>query len=192
MSFAGAYDGGIVVNSGGYSGGSNWSDYPSYVKEYAMSNPYTFSIIVVSIVIIIMILSGLVGWGIAESYTSSDDHPNGIRFKALNSDNFSQSDRPSDYNMNSSGFVNSREAPYFPDVTNRVLRMENREKEAVRALGKINSERQRRAVEDSSDNNTLEWGPFWKEWKATHPMDGEEASGFSNDFEEKLGGMSPY
>lgn len=76
-----------------------------------------------------------------------------------------------------SGFVNAREAPYYPDVTNRVLRMENREKEAVRALGKINQERLRRAAEDTSSTTPLPWGPFWREWKQTHPMDGEAGYG---------------
>lgn len=77
----------------------------------------------------------------------------------------------------SEDFVNPREAPYFPDVTNRVLRMENREKEAVRALGKINQERMRRAAEDSASTTPLAWGPFWREWKQTHPVDGEEGYG---------------
>lgn len=77
-----------------------------------------------------------------------------------------------------SGFANSRETPYYPDVTNRVLRMENREKEAVRSLGKINQERLRRAVEDTQSTTPLPWGPFWKEWKQTHPMDGEPGYGY--------------
>ena len=80
------------------------------------------------------------------------------------------------------GFSNSREAPYFPDVTNRVLRMENREKEAVRALGKINQERLRRTAEDSATTAPLPWNAFWNEWKQTHPLDGEEVSeGFKED-----------
>lgn len=82
-----------------------------------------------------------------------------------------------------SGFINAREAPYFPDVTNRVLRMENREKEAVRALGKINQERLRRAAEDTQSTTPLPWGPFWKEWKQTHPMDGEPGYDHSEGFD---------
>jgi hypothetical protein len=73
---------------------------------------------------------------------------------------------------------NSREPPYYPDVTNRVLRMEDREREAIRALGKINQERLRRAAEDSNTASPLPWDPFWNEWKQTHPLDGEGVSGF--------------
>jgi hypothetical protein len=64
-----------------------------------------------------------------------------------------------------------------------VLRTENREKEAVRALGKINQERIRRGEGKGSD--PLPWVPFWDEWKKTHPLEGEgmvEGFGFgSND-----------
>jgi hypothetical protein len=96
-----------------------------------------------------------------------------------------QQERPYDFAMDlRDKFVGGREAPYFPDVTNRVLRMENREKEAVRALGKINQERFRRSQADTASTNPMAWGPFWKEWKQTHPMDGEKGyglSGFQND-----------
>jgi hypothetical protein len=110
----------------------------------------------------------------------------GVRFVTSASDNvsrFSQEDRAAEYAGElQSGFINAREQPYFPDVTNRVLRMENREKEAVRALGKINQERLRRAAEDTTSTTPLPWGPFWKEWKQTHVMDGEDvASGFEDD-----------
>ena len=94
----------------------------------------------------------------------------------------------------SDGFNNHRENPYFPDVTNRVLRMENREKEAIRALGKINQERLRRAAEDDSSTTPLSWGPFWKEWRQTHPLDGEDmVSGFEGDsFQQKLNNAMVY
>ena len=65
-----------------------------------------------------------------------------------------------------STFMNNRDAPYFPDVTNDVLRREDMEAEAVRALAKINQERVRRAP--PSDTAPLEWGPFWDEWRQTH------------------------
>ena len=78
-------------------------------------------------------------------------------------------------------FLNGREQPYFPDVTNRVLRMENREREAVRALGKINQERLRRSAAEVSADAPMPWGPFWSEWKSTHPMDDETSySGFTS------------
>lgn len=65
-----------------------------------------------------------------------------------------------------STFINSRDAPYFPDVTNDILKREDMEAEAVRALAKINQERVRRA--SPSDSDPLPWGPFWEEWKQTH------------------------
>lgn len=78
-------------------------------------------------------------------------------------------------------FINSRESPYFPDVTNRVLQMENREKAAIRALGKINQERVRRAaVAEPAGTKALPWGPFWSEWKRTHPMPGDGYEGLRN------------
>ncbi len=80
----------------------------------------------------------------------------------------------------------TRETPYFPDVTNRVLRMENREKEAVRALGKINQERLRRGGPDSKP---VPWGPFWKEWKATHSMN-DVSEGMS--MEDELDNLPVY
>jgi len=65
-------------------------------------------------------------------------------------------------------FVNSRETPHFSDVTNRVLRMENREKEAIRALAKINQERIRRQAE--RPDATVPWDTHWNEWKLANPM----------------------
>ena len=78
-------------------------------------------------------------------------------------------------------FSGGREAPYFPNVTNRVLRTENREKNAVRALGKINQERMRRRGEEP-----LPWGPFWDEWKKTHPLDDDMTEGYNNFRERDL------
>lgn len=69
-----------------------------------------------------------------------------------------------------SDFMNTRHAPYFPDVSNRVLRREDREHEAIRALAKINQERTRR-TEGGSDSGPLAWGPFWQEWQLTRPND---------------------
>jgi hypothetical protein len=78
------------------------------------------------------------------------------------------------------GFLNGRDAPYFPDVTNNVLRRESREKAAVRALGKINQERMRRASAEDNGSGPLAWGTFWSEWKATHPLD-SDVEAFSED-----------
>ena len=68
-------------------------------------------------------------------------------------------------------FIGGRETPYFSDVTNRVLRLENREKEAIRALAKINQERLRRQAE--RPDATVPWDSHWAEWKRANPL-GEE------------------
>lgn len=68
-------------------------------------------------------------------------------------------------------FIGSRETPYFSDVTNRVLRLENREKEAIRALAKINQEKLRRQAE--RPDATVPWNSHWNEWKRSNPL-GEE------------------
>ena len=121
-----------------------------------------------------------------------------MRFASSHSDhitNVSQADRAADYAEEvTSSFMNPRESPYFDGVTNRILRMENREKDAVRALGKINQERLRRAAEDTSSTTPLPWGPFWEEWKKTHPLyDGEDpvGEGFQS-FEEQLEKLPVY
>ena len=73
-------------------------------------------------------------------------------------------------------FVNTRETPYFSDVTNRVLRMENREKEAIRALAKINQERLRRQAE--RPDATVPWSDHWAEWKRANPLGEEQLGNF--------------
>ena len=80
-------------------------------------------------------------------------------------------------------FSNSREPPYFPGASNRLIRVENREKEATRALAKINQERLRRRashISDPTSTDPIPWGPFWQEWKNTHPLDGELKEGFAS------------
>jgi hypothetical protein len=87
-------------------------------------------------------------------------------------------------------FMNNRDAPYFPDVTNDVIRREDMEAEAVRALAKINQERIRRAP--PSDSAPLEWGPFWDEWRQTHggvDYAGNVSEGFVDV--RTLGGIPP-
>ena len=70
-----------------------------------------------------------------------------------------------------------RDAPIFSEMPNDVVRREDREMEAVRALAAINQERLRRtASEDVVDPNApLQWKPFWNEWQASHPLEGEPA-----------------
>jgi hypothetical protein len=200
-------NGGLVVNTSGgrYSGGGMKEDIftmvPGSFKVSGMLgvDQWVGGLVVVLLIVIIAFFM----WGTITSIvlgTSSgfeSSHPNAIRFATSASDNisrFSQEDRAAEYaHERQSGFINAREQPYFPDVTNRVLRMENREKEAVRALGKINQERLRRASEDTASTTPLAWGPFWKEWKQTHVMDGEDVvSGFESAFESNMGEMAIY
>lgn len=194
--------GGLVVNTSGgkYSGGGMKEDFFTKipgsitVSQLIGVEQWVGGLVVVLLIMVIVFFM----WGTITSivlgaksgfesrghqWANSGPH---VRFATSASDNisrFSQEDRAAEYaDQVQSGFINSREQPYFPDVTNRVLRMENREKEAVRALGKINQERLRRAAEDASSTAPLPWGPFWKEWKQTHAMDGEEVdSGFEDE-----------
>ena len=170
--------------------------------DFLEENPKAKKALFVAFAVIAVVLLMLVIWSLVKYVTGPVEkfggHPNSQRFAGSKSDRDYFTLRPTDdraaeygadYNSRTSGFVNSREGPYFPDVTNRVLRMENREKEAVRALGKINQERQRRAAEDTAGTAALAWGPFWKEWKSTHPIDGE--AGYvpgTEGFEDREGG----
>jgi hypothetical protein len=200
-------NGGLVVNTSGgnYSGGGMKEDVfsmvpgSSKVSEMLGSSQWVGGLVVTLLILVIVFFM----WGtitslvLGSSSGFESGHPHKVRFATSASDNvsrFSQEDRAAEYaHERQSGFINAREQPYFPDVTNRVLRMENREKEAVRALGKINQERQRRAAEDTSSTTPLAWGPFWKEWKQTHVMDGEDvASGFESEFERSMGTMAVY
>jgi hypothetical protein len=61
-----------------------------------------------------------------------------------------------------SGF-GTREPPIFQEVSVDTLRTEDREREAVAALAKINSERTRRRPDMEYD--PLPWKPFWDDWK---------------------------
>jgi hypothetical protein len=200
-------NGGLVVNTSGgrYSGGGMKEDIftmvPGSSKVSVMLgvDQWIGGLVVALLLLVIVFFM----WGtitslvLGSSSGFESGHPNKVRFATGASDNvsrFSQEDRAAEYyNERQSGFINAREQPYFPDVTNRVLRMENREKEAVRALGKINQERLRRASEDTSSTTPLPWGPFWKEWKQTHVMDGEDvASGFESEFERRTANMAIY
>jgi hypothetical protein len=196
--------GGLVVNTGGYSGGGQGSD---VLAMFDFGNVVSEKLGVTHavgglIVVLVMMLIVFFLWNpIVSMYASltgfENMHPHNLRSAIGHSqpslERFSMADRPGDWLARKSAFMNGREQPYFPDVTNRVLRMENREKEAVRALGKINQERLRRAAEDSSSTTPLPWGPFWDEWKQTHVMDGEDvAEGFESKFERSLDHSSPY
>jgi hypothetical protein len=176
-----AFQGGLVVATGG-GGFSDPIGQLYNIGAAYVANPLG-ALILVLCLLVFAFFAGLIGWstGYRSGYVVSGTGSNNLSFMSSPSDNlkvsgFQDSGRHAAdrYAQMKSGFMNSRETPYFPDVTNRVLRMENREKEAMRALGKINQERLRRASEDTSSTTPLPWGTFWSEWKKTHPMDGEQ------------------
>lgn len=201
--------GGLVVDTeGGYSGGGQGADFlamfdfGNVVSEQLGTTRAVGGLIVVLVMLLLvyMLREPITSVLSCSSSGFESRHPNGVRFVGGSSqpslERFSQAGRSSEWlrDKRQSSFMNGREQPYFPDVTNRVLRMENREKEAVRALGKINQERLRRAAEDSSSTTPLPWGPFWNEWKQTHVMDGEDvAEGFEHgEFESRLKNSMVY
>jgi len=162
----------VVVNrEGGYYGGG--FAMPSFISDTARAigkpinkilfkNSYNYDqnpqnwttgyIVLALLVVCVILLAWFAGWLGTRSGYGNDS--GGLRFAG-------ESSQPM-----LSTFMNNRDAPYFPDVTNDVLRREDMEAEAVRALAKINQERVRRAT--PSDNAPLEWGPFWDEWRQTH------------------------
>jgi hypothetical protein len=209
-------EGGLVVNTSGgkYSGGFAVKDDilcnvpgSASVSRFLVTEQWVGGLVIVLLFFVIVffmwgtITSMVLGSGFRSGFQGRGmqwaNHGPAVRFSSEASDNishFSQDERASEYAANlQSGFMNGREEPHIQSVTNRTLSMENREKEAVLALGKINQERLRRAKEDTSSTTPLPWGPFWKEWKQTHVMDGEDiTSGFSEDFEYRLNKMSAY
>jgi hypothetical protein len=184
-SFSGAYgddyDSDLVVHK---SGGGSVDSVARSIGTCIIQNPLYSVIFGSFIIVLIMVLIFIVAMDNFESMhniTHETGSPAGQRFFGERSEDRSVLRDPPE---KVSGFLgNGNDAPYFSDVTNRVLRMENREKEAIRALGKINQERLRRAAEENS-TSPLAWGPFWKEWKSTHAMDGE--------MDNHLSQISPY
>lgn len=161
----GHHNGGLVVSTGGYSGGGFVDDPLGWALSTVVMHPGKILafIVVLLILLVVMLMSN----GAGKSDFTSGFNPQFAQSGSARGEGHSDG-------LRSSGFMGSRDEPYFSDVTNRVLRMENREKDAVRALGKINQERLRRASEDTMGTNPLPWGPFWKEWQETHVMDGED------------------
>ncbi len=203
-----SFDGGLVVNSGGYDGGYNGGGFMDNMTFSAVPGSHLFANTTGltlnqsgMFVVLVLLLTVYVVWawknpsegmhGGGRFGGVGDGNRGAAQWLSSPSDNITgfkgQRDRAAELIAGThDAFINARETPYFPDVTNRVLRMENREKEAVRALGKIDQERLRRAAEDTSSTTPLPWGPFWKEWKATHVIDGEDVvSGFA-------GGVSSF
>lgn len=198
--------GGLIVDAyggkyGGYSGGNVATDFFGAVpgskflsEKTGMGSAWAWglAIVIVCLIILTLILNPWDMYGVSYRSGFRDHAGTRLGHASARSDGYGE---PSETSIRlgglqegfrdqdafagiRSGFANSRETPYYSDVTNRVLRMENREKEAVRSLGKINQERLRRAAEDTQSTTPLPWGPFWKEWKQTHPIDGEPGYGF--------------
>jgi hypothetical protein len=72
-----------------------------------------------------------------------------------------------------SGFFGSSDDPVYMDSPNSVVRSEDREREAVMALSKINQERQRRISAGEQVGPATPWPTFWQEWQASRPLDGD-------------------
>lgn len=70
-----------------------------------------------------------------------------------------------------SGFFGSSDDPVYMDSPNSVVRSEDREREAVMALSKINQERQRRISAGEQVGPATSWPVFWQEWQASRPLD---------------------
>jgi hypothetical protein len=171
-SFADSIDGftgGLVVASGG----GSYDGPIGQLQEVAScmwENKIALAIMIIVVIVLLFLCTKLFG-AKAKPEKSAFSPAHGQRFASSHSglgltSAFSQRDRAAEYSSKISPFMNSREAPYYPDVSNRTMRMEDREKEAMRALGKINQERMRRA-----STPPLPWKPFWNEWKKTHSVD---------------------
>jgi hypothetical protein len=192
MSYDYGDDDDVVVNrEGGYYGGGiampgfvsktalsvgRFFNSKVYGKEYDndyMSANWTAGYVIL-LLIIVLILLWWFGWLVG---TYSGMHGSDMRFLGGSQPGVST-------------FMNNRDAPYFPDVTNDVLRREDMEAEAVRALAKINQERVRRAP--PSDSAPLEWGPFWDEWRQTHGSSDYSAGIEGFDIGKVEGGVGVY
>lgn len=176
-------DGGYVVATGGEENCFNFGWGGCLVGVF-----YALLVVILLIVIVIGVYDKSSGYSVGLHRVNSGP---AIRFVGQRSDEGfrSESGRNTKKLWSSrEPFSNSREVPYYPNASNRTLRAENREKEAVRALGKINQERMRR---NKGKDNPLPWGPFWNEWKKTHPLDAENeiisrVEGFAGERERNL------
>ena len=179
----------LVTGVGGYEGGGVLSDLKSFFT-YEWSPPVWFWAIIIAVlmVLIVVVATGptVSGFSSTLRHLGAPSHgAYGLNDYELNStskaEGFDGMRRDQHAaSLMSEGFYGDRTAPHFANATNRVLNKEDRERGAVRALGKINQERLRRATADEDSTTPLPWGPFWSEWKKTHPMDGEPGyEGFS-------------
>ena len=184
-------DSNLVVSTGGYGGvPADWS----------------LGVCVAIIVIIALFVIWVVGRCITGElapwnwFTSGfQNSPGSLRFSGRNSqvglgESFSNGDLRgmNKHLMDSEGFMNSREQPFFTGVTNKVVRMENHEKEAIRALGKINQERMRRNIDDTSSTSPIAWEPFWKEWQRTRMSNEDRISGFEDTTKFDASSLNAY
>lgn len=72
-----------------------------------------------------------------------------------------------------SGFFGGSSDPVYTEAPNNIVRSEDREREAVMALSKINQERQRRMATGEVLGPATSWDKFWPDWQSTHPQDGD-------------------
>lgn len=192
MSFADqsfeSFQGGLVVATGGDDSSvfGRVGAQTSLLLTSAYNNPLG-ALVILLVILVIVIVTGMGSWFSGYRSGNSGYLYDGTISSGANgffgerSDTGAVSSRASElWQQKTNGFMNSREPPYFPDVSNRVLRMENRERDAMRALGKINQERLRRSSEDSVAAAPLPWDSFWEEWKKTNPVDddGADTEGF--------------
>jgi hypothetical protein len=184
---------GLVVGTGGYSGGNYINGGNMVTENFTMVGmplrnlmcnmlpEFVYGIITIALIIVCIFL--LISYLTKKEGMTDNGHPHTQRFEGGEN---SQTGMVKSMPHMLSSFTGSRETPPFAEVSNQVLRMENREKEAIRALGKINQERRRRASEETSSTDPLPWGPFWNEWKQTHGMDDDMTESFGHE-----GGQPP-
>jgi hypothetical protein len=72
-----------------------------------------------------------------------------------------------------SGFLNSAREPSFSSVTDRELKIQDRQRSAIAALAKIKRQNNGRGPA---------WSTYWSQWKTDHPL-GFEGFNITNDSE---------
>jgi len=168
--YDGGYDGGLDISSIQSSAMGYLEKVPgvsqlSFLNQYGASNwMIGLLIVVVFIIAFILFIDSVSGFeGLIEGMGAGnpdelDDGTDG--FKTERSDTMKSGFF--------SGFMNSREVPYFPSVSNHILRKENSEQEAIRKFGKINQERLRREADKSAKDKHLDWDTYYNDWQAQH------------------------
>ncbi len=194
-------EGGLVVSTGGYSGGMDYTQTPVVSQVHGLgvwtlglvgrtAGPDSVLAMAVGILLVALVIYVLVFfvWGhvaaMSEGYKVSGTGSNNLGFYGSPSDNlkvsgFQDAGRIAQqrWEMRDT-FQNSRDTPYFAESSNETLRREDRETEAMRALAKINQERQRRSTD--GDVDPLPFGPFYKEWIKAHPLSTDKLESYTD------------